>query len=197
MNKIVENMVNRRSVRSFTEEKVDVEILKEIVKCGLYAPSSKNKQSWHFTVIQNQEILETFNKDTKDAIKKYATEKVTDESKLKKLMSRANNDEYDTFYKAPVAIIVSIDKSNKSSLKDCAVASQNLMLAAESFGLGSCWMSFMKHLFNLDKVKGAEYYKKFEIPENHVPAYAIVIGHKRSKDIKVMDRRENTVMYLL
>ena len=197
MNKIVENMLNRRSVRSFTDEKVDEEILKEIVKCGLYAPSSKNKQSWHFTVIQNQEILETFNKDTKDAIKKYATGKVTDEAKLKKLMSRANSDEYDTFYKAPVAIVVSIDKSNKSSVKDCAIASQNLMLAAESFGLGSCWMSFMKHLFNLDEIKGAKYYKKFEIPENHVPAYAIVIGHKSSKDIKVMDRREDTVTYLL
>ena len=197
MNKIIENMINRRSIRNFTSEKVDENILKEIVKAGLYAPSSKNKQSWHFTVIQNQEILETFNKDTKDAIKKYASEKVIDEAKLKKLTSRANNDNYDTFYKAPVAIIISTDKSNKSSIKDCAVASENLMLAAESFGLGSCWMSFMKHLFNLDKVKGSQYYKMFDIPENFTPAYAIVIGHKANETTKIMERRENTVTYLL
>ena len=57
MNQVIENILNRRSTRIFNEEKVDVEILKEIVKAGLHAPSSKNKQLWHFTVIQNKDVL--------------------------------------------------------------------------------------------------------------------------------------------
>lgn len=51
MNEVINNILNRRSTRVFTEEKVDESLLKEIVNAGLYAPSSKNKQLWHFTVI--------------------------------------------------------------------------------------------------------------------------------------------------
>lgn len=90
MNQVIENILNRRSTRVYTEEKVDVEILKEIVKAGLHAPSSKNKQLWHFTVIQNENILKQLDEDTKNAIKKYAPEEISDEKTLKTLISRAN-----------------------------------------------------------------------------------------------------------
>lgn len=197
MNTILENILNRRTTRAFTEEKVDVEILKEIVNAGLYAPSSKNKQLWHFTVIQDQEVLSNLNLDTKEAIKKYAKEKVSNEKELEVLISRANNDAFDTFYKAPVAIIISKDTTDITSPDDCAVASQNLMLAAESFGLGSCWIGFIKNLFKLDDVKGKEYCEKFNIPENYIPSHAILIGHKKNPSGKASARRENTVTYVL
>lgn len=197
MNTIIENILNRRTTRAFTEEKVDVEILKEIVNAGLYAPSSKNKQLWHFTVIQNEDVLKNLNLDTKEAIKKYAKDKVSNEKELEILMSRANNDAFDTFYKAPVAIIVSMDTTDVTSPADCAVASQNLMLAAESFGLGSCWIGFVKNLFKLDEAKGKEYCEKFNIPENYMPSHAILIGHKKNPSGKASARRENTVTYIL
>lgn len=197
MNTIIENILNRRTTRTFTEEKVDVEILKEIVNTGLYAPSSKNKQLWHFTVIQNEEVLKNLNLDTKEAIKKYAKDKVSDEKELDVLISRANNDAFDTFYKAPVAIIVSMDTTDVTSPADCAVASENLMLAAESFGLGSCWIGFVKNLFKLDEAKGKEYCEKFNIPENYMPSHAILIGHKKNPSGKASARRENTVTYIL
>lgn len=197
MNQVIENILNRRSTRVFTEEKVDVEILKEIVKAGLHAPSSKNKQLWHFTVIQNENILKQLNEDTKNAIKKYAPEEISDEKTLKTLISRANNDAFNTFYNAPVAILISKDTTDITSQDDCAVASQNLMLAAESFGLGSCWASFVKNLFKFDKEKGKEYSEKFQIPENYVPTHAIIIGHKKNESSKASARRENTVTYIL
>lgn len=197
MNTIIENILNRRTTRAFTGEKVDVEILKEIVNAGLYAPSSKNKQLWHFTVIQNEEVLKNLNLDTKEAIKKYAKDKVSNEKELEVLISRANNDAFDTFYKAPVAIIVSMDTTDVTSPADCAVASENLMLAAESFGLGSCWIGFVKNLFKLDEAKGKEYCEKFNIPENYMPSHAILIGHKKNPSSKASARRENTVTYIL
>lgn len=197
MNPILENILNRRTTRTFTEEKVDVEILKEIVNAGLYAPSSKNKQLWHFTVIQDEKVLETLNLDTKEAIKKYAKEKVSNEKELEVLINRANNDAFDTFYKAPVAIIVSMDTTDVTSPADCAVASQNLMLAAESFGLGSCWIGFVKNLFKLDEAKGKDYCEKFNIPENYMPSHAVLIGHKKNPSGKASARRENTVTYIL
>lgn len=196
MNQIIENILNRRSTRVFTEENVNEEILKEIVNAGLYAPSSKNRQLWHFTVIQNKEVLNQLDKDTKDAVKKYAEEKVSDQDMLKNLLSKANNDAFNGFYNAPVAILISKDTTNVTSADNCACASQNLMLASEAFGLGSCWVGFVKHLFKLDESKAKEYYEKFEIPENYIPTHAIVIGHKKNKVSKAPARKENTVKYI-
>ena len=138
MNEVINNILNRRSTRVFTEEKVDESLLKEIVNAGLYAPSSKNKQLWHFTVIQNEDILNQLDQDTKAAVKKYAEEKISNPDMLKNITAKANNDAYNTFYKAPVAILISRDNNDITSQDDCALASQNIMLSAESLGLGSC-----------------------------------------------------------
>lgn len=197
MNQTIETIINRRSTRIFTEEKVEEEVLKEIVEAGLYAPSSMNKQPWHFTVIQKESLLEELNNDTKNAVKKYAEEKISNPKMLSALMAKANNDTYNMFYKAPVAILISKDTTSIASEDGCAAASQNMMIAAESLGLGSCWVSFPKCLFELDEAKGKEYCEKFQIPENYIPTHAIVIGHKKKEHSKAQTRRENTVTYIV
>lgn len=197
MNEIINNILNRRSTRVFTEEKVDEALLKEIVKAGLYAPSSKNKQLWHFTVIQNEDVLNQLDQDTKNAVKQYGEEKVANPDILKHINAKANNDAFNTFYKAPAAILISRDSNDITSQDDCALASQNMMLAAESLGLGSCWIGFIKYLFALDEDKAKEYSDKFSIPEGYIPTHAIIIGHKKNKTPKASPRRENTVSYIL
>lgn len=196
MNEVINNILNRRSTRVFTEEKVDESLLKEIVNAGLYAPSSKNKQLWHFTVIQNEDILNQLDQDTKAAVKKYAEEKISNPDMLKNITAKANNDAYNTFYKAPVAILISRDNNDITSQDDCALASQNIMLAAESLGLGSCWIGFIKFLFALDEEKAKDYMNKFSIPEGYTPTHAIIIGHKKNKSPKASARKENTVSYI-
>ena len=196
MNDVINNIINRRSTRIFTDEKVNEELLKEIVTSGLYAPSSKNKQLWHFTVIQNKDILKELNEDTKKAVKKYGEEKITKTDVLKAINTKANNDSYDTFYNAPVAILISKDTNDVTSQDDCATASQNMMLAAESLGLGSCWVGFIKYLFLLDEDKSKEYTSKFSIPQGYIPTHAIIIGHKKNQSPKASDRRDNTVSYI-
>lgn len=196
MNEVINNIINRRSTRVFTEESVDENLVKEIVKSGLYAPSSKNKQLWHFTVIENKEVLNELDSKTKNAVKKYASEYIKNEDVLKMLNNKANNDAYNTFYKAPVAIIVSRNTKDETSQDDCAVASQNMMLASEALGLGSCWIGFIKFLFMLDKEEGKKYMDKFNIPEDYIPTHAIIVGHKKSNSAKASERRENTVTYI-
>lgn len=198
MNEVIENIINRRSIREFTNESIDSNTINEIILAGLYAPSSKNKQSWHFTVIEKREIIEKLNKDTKEAILKYGDEVIENKEKLERLKAKANNENYDGFYNAPVAILISKDEKDKSSEEDCAMASQNIMLAAEAFDLGSCWVSFVKNLFKLDKVKAKEYANEFSIPEGYVTTHAIVIGHshKNKDEIKAQERKENVVTYV-
>lgn len=58
MNPVLQNILTRRSVRAFTDKKISREDLDLILKAGIYAPSGMNKQTWQFTVIQNQNKIQ-------------------------------------------------------------------------------------------------------------------------------------------
>ena len=79
----------RRSIRKFKPEQIKEEELQAIVESGLYAPSAINKQSWNFTVIQNQEILAELNEATKNVARNL------DNEALKRI---GENEKYNCFY---------------------------------------------------------------------------------------------------
>ena len=85
----------RRSIRKFKPEQIKEEELQAIVESGLYAPSAINKQSWNFTVIQNQEILAELNEATKNVARNL------DNEALKRI---GENEKYNCFYYAPTVI---------------------------------------------------------------------------------------------
>lgn len=185
MNEVMNAILSRRSIRAFTEEKVDQELLEEIVKAGAYAPSSLNNQPWHFTVISNKEVLDKLNFDTKEVIKSL------DNEKFKAL---GNNEKFNVFYNAPVAIIVSGEEADMMSEVDCAAATENMLIAAESLGIGSCWIGFVTLLFKGEK--GEEYRKEFGIKDGYKPYFAIVLGHKKVEGANAPKRKEGTVTYI-
>ncbi|MGL5712906.1 MAG: nitroreductase family protein [Paraclostridium sp.] len=187
MNETVKNIMNRRSTRTFLPDSVDRDLVEIIVEAGIYAPSSLNRQPWHFTVITDQNILNQLSIDTKEALKNYP------EDSIKKF---GENEKYHVFYNAPVAIIVSQEDSNTYAPIDCAAASENMLIASESLGLGSCWVGFVNLLFNLNKDKAKEYKSKFNIPQGYSPSHALVFGHKRNVNSNAPKRRENTVSYI-
>jgi len=65
MNETIQTILSRRSVRSYSSEQIKDEELDLILKAGLYAPSAHNQQSWHFTVIQDKEVINKLNKAAK------------------------------------------------------------------------------------------------------------------------------------
>ena len=119
----------RRSIRKFKPEQIKEEELQAIVESGLYAPSAINKQSWNFTVIQNQEILAELNEATKNVARNL------DNEALKRI---GENEKYNCFYYAPTVILVSGKDEERSKVRDCSAATQNMLIAAESLNIGSC-----------------------------------------------------------
>ena len=113
---MIEMIKSRRSCRSYTEEKVKEEDLKEIVECGLLAPSGMNTQGIQLCVITDEEVL----------------------AQLEKLMGR------DFFYHAPALIVVYSDPDNKYAAYDGSCAMAQMYLAAHALGLGSCWINQLK-----------------------------------------------------
>jgi nitroreductase len=185
MNETIKTIKNRRSVRSFKSEPIKEEELKTILEAGLYAPSAGNKQSWHFTVIRNKDIIDELNASTKEAVKKTSEERY---------VQLANNEKFHIFYNAPAVIIVSGEEKASMPQVDCAAATENILLAAESLGIGSCWIGFTAFLFSGDN--GNKYNKELKIPAGYKPYYSIALGYKSNGNALAPERRTNTVSYI-
>ncbi|MGL4849044.1 MAG: nitroreductase family protein [Clostridium sp.] len=185
MNEVIKAIKNRRSTRVFTEEVVNEDIIKEIIDAGLSAPSGHNMQPWHFTVITNKDILDMLSTETKNMNKEHS------DDFIKKV---SNNEKYHVFYNAPVGIIVSGKEDSMTVQSDVAAASENILLAAESLGLGGCWIGFITLLFMSDR--GEEFKKKLNIPEGFKPMHGLVLGHKKVQNTKETEKREGTVSFI-
>lgn len=185
MNEVLKVIRERRSTRMFKGEQIKDEELKEILDAGIYAPSATNKQPWHFTVIQNKEIIDSLSNGFKELAKK------SDNEYIKRV---GENEKFHVFYNAPTVILVSGDENNKMADVDCAAATENMLLAAESLGIGSCWVGFIAYLLNSES--GKEYLKKLGIPEGYKQIHSVALGYKRVNVTNAPARKENTVNYI-
>jgi nitroreductase len=190
-NEFLELIKSRRSTREFKPEQVDQDKLNAVVEAGLYAPSGNNAQSWHFTVIQNREVIRKMNKDLKEAIRSSDD---LPEFMLAKMKAAAGNDATDLFYGAPTLILVSQPEGGFFPMVDAALASENIMLAAHALELGSCWIGSAGWLFN--SAKRNEYLEKLQIPQGYSPSHIIVIGEKAGSPAQAAARKENAVNYI-
>jgi len=121
-NKQMLNLIlNRRSCRNYRPEPLDRPALMAIVEAGRYAPSGMNRQNNHFYIITERELLERMTRMVSASMESYASR--------------------DFRYGAPILIVVTNRKDNGVALQDAACAMENMMLAASSMGVGSCWIN--------------------------------------------------------
>ncbi len=184
-NETLKTIQHRRSVRSFKDQQIKEEELQAVLEAGQTAPYAW-EQARHFTVIQNKELLDKLNFLAKEAAKQLDIEG---------LREIANNEKYNCFYGAPTLIIISGDGRAPIPLEaDCAAAAQNLLLAAESIGLGSCWIHFV--MFALNSPQGPQLQKELKIPESYKPYYAAVIGYKKAATDGVRQANPDFITYI-
>lgn len=184
VNETLKIIKQRRSVRCFKDEQINDEELQAVLEAGMYAPNAGN-QAWHFTVIQNNELLNRLNVAAKEAAKQLD---------LHGLREIASDESYNCFYGAPTVVIVSSDEQFPIPLEaDCAAAMQNMLLAAESIGLGSCWTYFV--MFALNSPQGSELRKELKIPVGYRPYYAALLGYKNTTVVTAPDRKPNLITY--
>lgn len=185
MNNFIKIIMNRRSRRNYTEEKVNDHDLKTIVEAGLSAPSAWNSQPWHFTVIENVQLIDKLSELTKEILKNSMDDKA-------KELSEDKN--FHVFYHAPVVIIISGDIAAPMYEEGCAAATENMLLAAEALDLGSGWIGMISLLFEGDILEKNNI--NLNIPIGYKPLYAITIGHKDSVPDHTPELKENLVTYI-
>jgi len=158
----------RRSIRAFTGQPVDADVVLKLIDAANQAPSALNLQPWAFGVYIGRERLRRFSDEAKAHL--LAT---TDP--LVELHTRSEQyakPEYDVFYGAETLIVIFATQTRFNPAEDCCLAAQNLMLAAHGLGLGSCPLGFLRPWLNLPDTK-----RELEVPDTYTAVFPVVIGH--------------------
>ncbi|MGB9683590.1 MAG: nitroreductase family protein [Candidatus Bathyarchaeales archaeon] len=184
MNETIEVIKRRRSIRRFKPEQIRDSDLQEILECALLAPNARNQQKWHFTVIQNEEVLNKMASIMKENMLNSGS-----------FARSAKNSipEFNPFGNAPTVVLITADKTTRFAEIDCALAAENILIAAESLGLGSYIMTSTEFLFTTEK--GKELKKELGVPEGYEHVCVIALGYK-DENPPAKPRRKDVINYI-
>jgi nitroreductase len=187
-NEVINAIHTRRSTRNFTGRQVGPEQLETLLDAAIWAPSGGNNQSWLFTAIQNQELLLKLNELVREGFQRW----VPDDDYPGKLGAKAasQKESYNFYYHAPAVIIASNKPNYENAMADCALALENIFLAAQSIGLGSCYLNQLHWLRNDPGVR--DFLFELGIPKEHTICSAAAIGYT-GKESAPPVRKPNTV----
>lgn len=156
-------IMSRRSIRKYKSDRVPEELVRKLLEAGMNSPSRKNEQPWHFVVIDKRELLD----------------------KIPAFHPNAK-----MLFEAPMAILVAGDLNITRDVFitiDCSAATENILLAAHSLGLGGCWLGVYP---DDERVNGIK--KLLDLPENILPLSIISVGYsneEKSKEIRYQEKR--------
>jgi nitroreductase len=180
----------RRSVRDYDDRPVDPSILHRLIDAAIQAPSAMNEQPWTFTVVRDPATLDRLSRDAKTHTLATIPTDGSAGARSGRFQSLLSDPKFHIFYHAPVLIIIAAQASGSWVTEDCAMAAQNLMLAAYGSGLGSCWIGFAQRYLNTPAGK-----QSLGIPETSVPVAPIILGHPRTLPAPV-PRRPPTIQWV-
>jgi nitroreductase len=146
----IEALLTRRSIRTYTDQPVPGETVRQLLEIAMAAPSAGNQQPWHFIVIDDRAVL-----DRIPDIQPYAA------------MCR----------QAPVAIVVAAQPALETKYTgywplDCAAATQNILVGAKAMGLGAVWCGIYPVPERVAGLRGL-----LGLPEGVIPVSLVPIGH--------------------
>lgn len=172
MNKTIEDIMTRRSVRKYKPEQITRDELDIVLNAGVAAPTAKNLQSPIIVAVQNREEI----------------------AHLSKLNAAVMNIDADPFYGAPTVLIILADAHNPNAVPDGALVMGNLLNAAHAIGLGSCWINRAREVFASDE--GKALLKKWGIEGDYIGVGNCILGYP-DEEPEMKPRKDNYVYYVL
>ena len=174
MNEVLENIRTRRSVRAFKPDMVPEDILRQIAEAGTWAPTGRNAQSPIIIAVTNKELRDRIS----DMNRKIG----------------GWDEGFDPFYGAPVIMIVLADRNAPTAVYDGSLVMENLMLAANSLGVGSIWIHRAREEF--ESAEGREILRSLGIEGDYVGVGNCALGYAAGIIPDGKPRKENWVYWV-
>ena len=172
MNAELQALKERRSVRKYKADMVPQELIDQVIEAGLYAASGHGTQEVIIVAVTNKEIRD----------------------KLAKMNREILGTNSDSFYGAPVVLVVLGPKSNKLTPYDGSLVMGNLMQAAHAVGLGSCWINRAKEEFASEE--GKQLLKEWGIEGEYEGVGHCILGYADGPVPQAAPRKANRVFYV-
>ncbi len=173
MNPVIRAIRERRSVRAYEPKPIPRDMITTILEAGNEAPSAMNSQPWRFVVVEEQKVKEKLLGAAMPNAKKILEMiRDADPERYEAIKKRYRELKDPIYYSAPA--IVFVIGSGRYADHSCPLACENMMLAAHSLGLGSCWVGFGSMV-----TEDAEVRDLLEIKEGEKIFGPILIGYPK------------------
>lgn len=154
MNEIIKAMKERRSIRKYKSEQIKDTELEQILEAGLYAASGRGQQATKLVVVQDKDTI----------------------ARLSKMNAAVMGADTDPFYGAPTVITVFADRERVTCVEDDSLVIGNMMLAAHSIGVDSCWIHRAKEVF--DSQEGKELMEEWGVDADYFGVGNCILGYR-------------------
>lgn len=165
---ILDAIRQRRAVREYKTDPVQRSLLRDLVEAANWAPSAMNGQPWHFVVVTNRTLLDRISEEAK----RWSLDHDSGgDAQLRALLKDSN---FHILHHAPALVVIVTPVPVKWNRESCALAAQNLMLAATAYGLGSCWIGLAENF--LESEAG---HQLLRLPASDHIVAPVAIGYPR------------------
>lgn len=166
---VMHAIFHRRAVRDFLPRPVAKEVVMELIRAAIQAPSAANLQPWAFVVVRGRQRLV----EMSERAKAYLLETLPQTLELHQRSDALTNPQSNIFHHAGTLIVICArpTRFNYVPAEDCCLAAENLMLAAHAMGLGSCPVGFVRPWLNLPEVQNA-----LRLPSRCTAVLPLVVG---------------------
>lgn len=188
-------ILTRRSTRRFDNKIPDKELIQKVVNAGRYAPSGANSQTSHFIVITNKEVL----KENAELVQgEFAKMEISEDMyvSLKGSINASKKGDYVFHYNAPVLIVIANKKGYGNAIADSSCALENMMIAANAFDLGSCWINQLHWLDDNERIR--TFLEGYGLKKDETITGGLALGFSENglPNRKPLDRKGNVVTWV-
>ncbi len=169
-NETLHTLETRRSCRAYKPQQITEEELAAVLRAGMYAPSGKNRQSARIVVVQ-------------DAAAR---------ARLTRMNAAVMGSDKDPMYGAPTILLVVADAHNPNAVADGSLVMGNLMNAAASLGLGSCWINRAKE--ELEAEEGKALLKQWGLEGEYIGVGHCILGYPAEEPKPAAPRKADYIV---
>ena len=169
MNEVIKAIKERRSIRSYKSEQITDEQLNTILEAGAYAASGMGEQRSVMVAVQDSEII----------------------AEMSKANAEVMGADIDPFYGAPTVVVVFADSEAATPVEDGSIVIGNLMLAAYSEGVDSCWVNRAKEVFETEL--GRKLKKEWGVDDSYVGIGNCILGYRNEELPDAPPRKEGRI----